>query len=59
MESITKATGEDNIIYLTEETVNSESVKTTLTSLVTITDPSGNPETDVQTVTITITSTED
>lgn len=59
MSSITKATSEDSVIYLTEETDVSESVISTITTLVTTTDPSGNPVTDVQTVTISITSTED
>lgn len=57
--SSTKATTEDNFIYLTEETEDSETVTTNMTTLVTTTDPSGNPETDVQTITISITSTED
>lgn len=59
MSSITKATTDDSIIYLTEETESSETVTTSMTTLVTNTDPSGNPVTDVQTVTISITSTED
>jgi len=59
MSSQTKATPEDSTIYLTEETENSETVSTTLTTLVSITDPSGIEVTDVQTVTISITSTED
>jgi len=59
MSSITKATTDDSIIYLTEETESSETVTTSMTTLVTNTDPSGNPVTDVQTVTISITSTQD
>lgn len=58
MSSTTRATTEDNSIYLTEETENSETVTTTLTTLVTITDPSGVPVSDIQTVTISITSNE-
>jgi hypothetical protein len=57
--SSTKATTEDNFIYLTEETEISESVSTSVTTLVSTTDPSGNQEIDVQTVTITITSTQE
>ena len=59
MSNIQKATPEDSNIYLTEETEISESVTTSMTTLVTTTDPSGNQEIDVQTVTITITSTQE
>jgi hypothetical protein len=59
MSSITKATREDSNIYLTEETEISESATTSMTTLVTTTDPSGNSVTDIQTITISITSTED
>jgi len=59
MSNITKATTEDSDVFLSEETENSETVTTTLTTLVTITDPSGIPVIDVQTVTISITSSED
>jgi hypothetical protein len=59
MSNIQRATPEDSNIYLTEETESSETVITSMTTLVTNTDPSGNPVTDVQTVTISITSTED
>ena len=59
MSSITKATPEDSVIYLTEETDVRESVISTITTLVTTTDTSGVPTTTVSTVTISITSTED
>ena len=59
MSNIQRATPEDSTIYLTEETEISESVTTSMTTLVTTTDPSGNQEIDVQTVTITITSTQE
>jgi hypothetical protein len=59
MSNIQRATPEDSNIYLTEETEISETVISKLTTLVTTTDPSGNTVTDVQTVTISITSTED
>jgi len=59
MSSTTKATSDDNLVFLTEDTESSESLSTNLTTLVTITDPSGIVVTDVQTVTITITSTAD
>lgn len=59
MSSVTKATTEDSIIYLTEENVRSETIITSITTSVTTTDTSGNIENDIQTVTISITSTED
>jgi|SaaInlStandDraft_5_1057022.scaffolds.fasta_scaffold34884_3 hypothetical protein len=59
MSNIQRATTEDSNIYLTEETEISESVTTSMTTLVTTTNPSGNQEIDVQTVTITITSTQE
>lgn len=59
MSNIQRATPEDSNIYLTEETEISESVTTRMTTLVTTTNPSGNQEIDVQTVTITITSTQE
>jgi hypothetical protein len=59
MSSQTKATTEDNTIFLKEETENSETVTSTLTTLVSSTDPSGIEVIDVQTVTISVTSTED
>jgi hypothetical protein len=59
MSSITKATPEDNVIYLTEETDDSETAIGTMTTLTTTTNPSGVPTTTVSTVTISITSTED
>ena len=59
MSNIQRATPEDSSIYLTEETEISESVTTSMTTLVTTTDPSGNQEIDVQTVTITVTSTQE
>lgn len=58
MSSPTTATTDDSLIFLTEETIDSETVSTTLTTIVSTTDPSGIPVSDVQTVTITITSTE-
>jgi len=57
--SSTKSTPEDSVIYLTEETDNSETIISTMTTLTTTTNPSGVPTTTVSTVTITITSTED
>ena len=59
MSNIQRATTEDSNIYLTEETEISESVTTSMTTLVTTTNPSGNQVIDVQTVTITITSTQE
>ena len=59
MSNVQRATTEDSNIYLTEETEISESVTTSMTTLVTTTNPSGNQEIDVQTVTITITSTQE
>jgi len=59
MSSQTKSTTEDNTIFLKEETENSETVTSTLTTLVSSTDPSGIEVIDVQTVTISVTSTED
>lgn len=59
MSNIQRATPEDSNIYLTEETESSETVTTSMTTLVTTTDPSGNSVTDIQTITISITSTED
>ena len=40
MSNIQRATPEDSTIYLTEETEISESVTTSMTTLVTTTDPS-------------------
>lgn len=59
MSSVTKATTENNIIFLTEENEISETVTTSITTSVTTTDSSGNIENDIQTVTISITSTQD
>ena len=53
------ATSNVNKVYLSEDTDNSASASTTLTTIVSTNDPSGIPVIDVQTVTISITSTED
>lgn len=58
MSGQSKATSEVGFVYLTEETETSETLTTTLTTLITETDPSGIPLTNIQTVTISITSTE-
>ena len=53
------ATFSVNEVYLSEDTDNSASASTNLTTIVSTNDPSGIPVIDVQTVTISITSTED
>ncbi len=53
------ATSNVNDVFLSEDTDNYASASTTLTTIVSTNDPSGIPVIDVQTVTISITSSED
>lgn len=53
-----QATSTVNEVFLSEDTDNSASASTTLTTIVSTNDPSGIPVIDVQTVTISITSSE-
>lgn len=58
MSEITKATTDSNKIFMTDETPGFITVSTQLTTVTTELDPSGVPQTDLQTVTISITSSQ-